>query len=167
MRGFLKVRWLLLNNDLNVEIIMHNFDCTIYFRYWSIYFISQFDCYTDLANLFQTQWNNSITLAYSFLQICQHRYVDWYKHWNVSVLLNCYISILGLVELENYYAKKMNEQESMTKTCPRFVPGGWDMRSPAVRGNSMCLRRVSILAGTPGPTADAVTASSPSAPSMW
>lgn len=45
--------------------------------------------------------------------------------------------------------------------------GGWDMSSPDVRGSSMCLRRVSILAGMPGPTADAVTASSHSAPSKW
>lgn len=48
-----------------------------------------------------------------------------------------------------------------------LLADGWDMNSQAVRGSSMCLRRASILAGTPGPTVDAVTASSPFAPSKW
>lgn len=44
---------------------------------------------------------------------------------------------------------------------------GWDTSRPAVRGSSMCLRRGSILAGIPGPTAGAVTPLLHSAQLKW
>lgn len=58
----------------------------------------------------------------------------------------------------------------ITNYCFVFISAfsdGLDMNRPTVRGSSMCLRRGSILAGIPGPTAGAVTPLLHSAPLKW
>lgn len=54
-----------------------------------------------------------------------------------------------------------------TISFPSALSDGWDTSRPTVRGSSMCLRRGSILAGIPGPTAGVVTPLLHSARLKW